>query len=73
MPNNNQTIAYAAGASLAAITLVYVFAPSYIFDGEDASSSRRRKGVVGLINPGNDCFVSSFPLATPPQIPLIIL
>ncbi|EGY16693.1 hypothetical protein VD0002_g1190 [Verticillium dahliae] len=52
------TISYAAGASLAAIALVYVFAPSFAID-EAATSSSRKKGVVGLRNYANDCFINS--------------
>ncbi|KAI9717321.1 MAG: hypothetical protein M1812_004848 [Candelaria pacifica] len=62
MPDKPLTIAtYAAGASLAAITLVYVFGPTFFIDGESstASSSTRKKGVVGLSNPANDCFINS--------------
>ncbi|KAI3336003.1 hypothetical protein F4824DRAFT_139378 [Ustulina deusta] len=58
MPDKSLTIAtYAAGASLAAITLVYVFAPTYLIDSD--SNSARKKGVVGLLNPANDCFINS--------------
>ncbi|KAI1367876.1 hypothetical protein F5Y08DRAFT_31528 [Xylaria arbuscula] len=58
MPDKPLTIAtYAAGASLAAITLVYVFAPTYLIDSD--SNSARKKGVVGLLNPANDCFINS--------------
>ncbi|KAH9886864.1 hypothetical protein F4778DRAFT_773934 [Xylariomycetidae sp. FL2044] len=58
MPDKPLTVAtYAAGASLAAITLVYVFAPTYLLDGD--SSSSRKKGIVGLSNPANDCFINS--------------
>ncbi|KAI8630539.1 hypothetical protein F5Y19DRAFT_463920 [Xylariaceae sp. FL1651] len=58
MPDKPLTIAtYAAGASLAAITLVYVFAPTYFIDSD--SNSARKKGVVGLSNPANDCFINS--------------
>ncbi|KAI0439521.1 hypothetical protein F4803DRAFT_42520 [Xylaria telfairii] len=58
MPEKPLTIAtYAAGASLAAITLVYVFAPTYLIDSD--SNSARKKGVVGLLNPANDCFINS--------------
>ncbi|KAI1171602.1 hypothetical protein F4777DRAFT_48898 [Nemania sp. FL0916] len=58
MPEKPLTIAtYAAGASLAAITLVYVFAPTYLIDSE--SNSARKKGVVGLTNTANDCFINS--------------
>ncbi|KAI5360966.1 putative ubiquitin specific protease, papain-like cysteine peptidase superfamily [Septoria linicola] len=62
MPDKPLTIAtYAAGASLAAITLVYVFGPTFFLDSEDASSTKssRKKGVVGLVNPANDCFINS--------------
>jgi ubiquitin carboxyl-terminal hydrolase 16 len=67
MPEKTLTVAtYAAGASLAAITLIYVFAPTYFLDAEPSSSSSssglfggRRKGVVGLANPANDCFINA--------------
>ncbi|KAH8808190.1 U1biquitin-specific peptidase-like protein [Xylogone sp. PMI_703] len=62
MPDKQLTIAtYAAGASLAAITLVYVFAPTFFIDGEStgAPGSRRKGVVVGLSNPANDCFINS--------------
>ena len=62
MPERPLTIAtYAAGASLAAITLVYVFGPTFFLDDEAANSSKssRKKGVVGLKNPANDCFINS--------------
>lgn len=62
MPEKPLTIAtYAAGAGLAAITLVYVFGPTFFFDDEAANSSKssRKKGVVGLVNPANDCFINS--------------
>jgi ubiquitin carboxyl-terminal hydrolase 16 len=59
MPDKQLTIAtYAAGASLATIALVYVFAPTFFIDG-DASASGRRRGVVGLLNTANDCFINS--------------
>jgi ubiquitin carboxyl-terminal hydrolase 16 len=51
------TLAYAAGASLAAVTLVYVFGPTWFIDSANASAKDRKKGVVGLANPANDCFV----------------
>lgn len=58
MPEKPLTVAtYAAGASLAAITLVYVFAPTYLIDNEP--NSTKKKGVVGLTNPANDCFINS--------------
>ena len=62
MPEKSVTIAtYAAGASLAAITLVYVFGPTFFIDGESSktSSGARKRGVVGLLNPANDCFINS--------------
>ena len=59
MPDRPLTIAgYAAGASLAAITLVYVFGPTFFLDGE-SGQDRNKKGVVGLVNPANDCFINS--------------
>ncbi|KAI5868204.1 cysteine proteinase [Durotheca rogersii] len=58
MPEKPLTVAtYAAGASLAAITLFYVFAPNYFLDSD--SNSTRKRGVVGLSNPANDCFINS--------------
>ncbi|KAF2712269.1 cysteine proteinase [Pleomassaria siparia CBS 279.74] len=58
MPEKPLTIAtYAAGASLAAITLVYVFGPTFFLD--DEASGTRKKGVVGLSNAANDCFINS--------------
>lgn len=69
MPERNLTVVtYAAGASLAAITLIYVFGPTYFLDGGEhvgsgvglsASAAARKKGVVGLANPANDCFINS--------------
>ena len=58
MPEKPLTIAtYAAGASLAAITLVYVFGPTFFLDND--SSNSRKNGVVGLSNSANDCFINS--------------
>ena len=58
MPEKPLTIAtYAAGASLAAITLVYVFGPTFFLD--DEANSGKKKGVVGLSNAANDCFINS--------------
>lgn len=51
------TLAYAATASLAAVTLVYVFAPTWFIDSTSSSSKDRKRCVVGLVNPANDCFV----------------
>ena len=62
MPDKSLTVVtYAASASLAAIALVYFFNPNYMIDGEPstASASMRKKGVVGLFNPANDCFINS--------------
>ncbi|KAF2661141.1 cysteine proteinase [Lophiostoma macrostomum CBS 122681] len=58
MPDKPLTIAtYAAGASLAAVTLIYVFGPTFFLD--DGASSTKKKGVVGLSNAANDCFINS--------------
>jgi ubiquitin carboxyl-terminal hydrolase 16 len=51
--------AYAAGASLAAVALFYVFGPNYTIDGDESSDSNRKKSIVGLSNPANDCFINS--------------
>lgn len=78
MPEKPLTVAtYAAGASLAAITLVYVFGPTFFLDDEAANSSKssRKKGVVGLVNPANDCFVNSVlqALAGLPELRLYLI
>jgi ubiquitin carboxyl-terminal hydrolase 16 len=66
MPDKTlKVVTYAAGASLAAITLIYVFGPTYFLDSDPsrssngAFSSRKSGGVVGLSNPANDCFINS--------------
>lgn len=60
MPDRPATVAaYAAGASLAAITLFYVFGPNFTIDGEESSNGARKKNIVGLANPANDCFINS--------------
>jgi ubiquitin carboxyl-terminal hydrolase 16 len=62
MPDKPVTVAaYAAGASLAAITFFYVFGPTFFIDGENSSntSSGRKRGIIGLSNPANDCFINS--------------
>ena len=62
MPDRPLTvITYAASASLAAVALVYFFNPNYLIDGDssNSSASTRKKGVVGLFNPANDCFINS--------------
>ena len=60
MPDKPLTVfTYAASASLAAVALVYFFHPSYLFDGDTSQSSNaRKKGIVGLQNPANDCFIN---------------
>ena len=62
MPDRPLTVlTYAASASLAAVALVYFFNPNYLIDGESSTSSAstRKKGIVGLFNPANDCFINS--------------
>ncbi len=62
MPDKPLTVlTYAASASLAAVALVYFFNPNHIIDGESSTSSAstRKKGIVGLFNPANDCFINS--------------
>ena len=61
MPDKPLTVfTYAASASLAAVALVYFFHPNYLFDGDSSTSSAssRKKGIVGLYNPANDCFIN---------------
>ena len=61
MPDKPLTVfTYAASASLAAVALVYFFHPNYLFDGDSSASSAsgRKKGIVGLFNPANDCFIN---------------
>ena len=55
-----KVLTYAASASLAAVALIYFFNPNHLFDGEasTSSASTRKKGVVGLFNPANDCFIN---------------
>ncbi|KAI4166139.1 MAG: hypothetical protein LQ342_000025 [Letrouitia transgressa] len=62
MPDKPLTVlTYAASASLAAAALVYLFSPNQLIDGDSTttSSGTRKKGVVGLANPANDCFINS--------------
>ncbi len=62
MPDRPLTVlTYAASASLAAVALVYFFSPNYLIDGDSSASSAstRKKGIVGLFNPANDCFINS--------------
>ncbi|KAH0595580.1 hypothetical protein MHUMG1_06755 [Metarhizium humberi] len=57
MPDKSSTVvSYAAGASLAAVALIYVFGPNFTIDHE---SSSKKKTVVGLRNQANDCFINS--------------
>ena len=60
MPDKPLTVfTYAASASLAAVALVYFFHPNYLFDNNSSSTaSSRKKGIVGLNNPANDCFIN---------------
>lgn len=51
--------AYAAGASLAAVALFYVFGPNYTIDGDEFTDGNRRRRIVGLANHANDCFINS--------------
>ncbi|KAK4986289.1 hypothetical protein LTR50_005402 [Elasticomyces elasticus] len=60
MPEKPLTVAaYAAGASAAAITLFYVLGPTFFLDDNNGVNYNRKKGVVGLRNPANDCFINS--------------
>jgi ubiquitin carboxyl-terminal hydrolase 16 len=62
MPDKPATVvAYAAGASLAAIAAFYVFQPSFFLDGEHSSNTNdgRKRTIIGLSNPANDCFINS--------------
>ncbi len=62
MPDKPLTVlTYAASASLAAVALVYLFSPNQLIDGDSSttSASDRKKGIVGLVNPANDCFINS--------------
>ena len=62
MPEKPVTVAaYAAGASLAAITHFYVFGPTFFIDGENSynTSDGRKRGIIGLSNAANDCFINS--------------
>ncbi|KAI9171294.1 Ubiquitin carboxyl-terminal hydrolase [Paramyrothecium foliicola] len=54
-PSN--VVSYAAGASLAAVALIYVFGPNFTIDGDAGGS--RKKTIVGLRNQANDCFINS--------------
>ena len=62
MPDKNLTVVgYAAGASLAAITLFYVFGPTFFIDGDENGGffDNKKRTIVGLSNPANDCFINS--------------
>lgn len=60
MQEKSTTVAaYAAGASLAAVALFYVFGPNYTLDVDDLTDSNRKKSIVGLSNHANDCFINS--------------
>ncbi|CEJ82636.1 Putative Ubiquitin carboxyl-terminal hydrolase [[Torrubiella] hemipterigena] len=50
-------VSYAAGASLAAVALIYVFGPTFTLDADGSSS--KKKTIVGLRNQANDCFINS--------------
>ncbi|KAJ6787978.1 hypothetical protein PWT90_08691 [Aphanocladium album] len=58
MPDKSATVVtYAAGASLAAAALIYVFGPTFAIDQDGTSS--KKKTIVGLRNQANDCFINS--------------
>lgn len=59
MPERPTATGYLLGASLGLIVAVWVFAPSYPHDHDSANASARKKNVVGLVNPANDCFINS--------------
>ncbi|PHH67180.1 hypothetical protein CDD81_2949 [Ophiocordyceps australis] len=48
-------LSYAAGASLAAVALIYVFGPTFALDHEASG----KKTIIGLQNQANDCFINS--------------
>lgn len=61
-PEKPSTVAaYAAGASLAAVAAFYVFSPSFFIDGENSQylNDGRKRTIIGLANPANDCFINS--------------
>ncbi|TFB06504.1 Ubiquitin carboxyl-terminal hydrolase 16 [Trichoderma ghanense] len=58
MPDKTTSVvSYAAGASLAAAALFYVFGPTFTIDHDTSGS--RKKTIVGLRNQANDCFINS--------------
>ncbi|KAK2606150.1 hypothetical protein QQS21_003433 [Conoideocrella luteorostrata] len=60
MPDKSSSVvSYAAGASLAAVALIYVFGPTFAIDHEAGGSNSKKKTVVGLRNQANDCFINS--------------
>ncbi len=62
MPDKPTTVvAYAAGASLAAIAAFYVFGPTFFIDGENSYNTNdgRKRTIIGLSNAANDCFINS--------------
>jgi ubiquitin carboxyl-terminal hydrolase 16 len=59
MPERPTATGYLLGASLGLIVAVWVFAPSYPHDHDSANARARKKNVVGLVNPANDCFINS--------------
>jgi ubiquitin carboxyl-terminal hydrolase 16 len=63
MPDNKPTTvaAYAAGAGALAIAAFYVFGPTFFLDGENSqiTSDGRKRTIIGLSNPANDCFINS--------------
>jgi ubiquitin carboxyl-terminal hydrolase 16 len=74
MPDRPLTVAsYALGASLCAISLLYVFGPSFAFEADAGGSSKRR--IVGLENPANICFLNSVlqSLANSPELRLYLI
>ena len=50
-------MSYAAGASLAAVALIYVFGPNFTIDND--AGGGKKKTIVGLRNQANDCFINS--------------
>ena len=63
MPDNRPTTvaAYAAGAGALAIAAFYVFGPTFFIDGENSFNTNdgRKRTIIGLSNPANDCFINS--------------
>jgi ubiquitin carboxyl-terminal hydrolase 16 len=60
MPEKPLAIAtYALGASLAAISLLYVFGPTFALDADPLASNGKQRRIIGLENPSNLCFINS--------------